>query len=168
MPNQQTWKDPSPESWAEQLLAHIRVHVSTELDALEEYQAIARESPDEHVRYVIELIMEDEERHHRLFDQFANALELSVTGLELTPRTPPWGGVHGKERLLAVTHRLLNLERDDIQMLEALKVQLETVAHHTLWGLLITIMEMDTRKHIAMLQSLERLVEDSVDLETET
>ncbi len=97
---------------------------------------------------------EDEVRHHRLYEEWALTVREMVVVTEpghaipgLTPKSDP-------ERLIAAVDDLLAVEKDDAQQLKALDKSLKNVRHTTVWPLLVELMEMDTRKHIKILEFL--------------
>src|SRR5579884_3030738 len=57
------------------LLAHER----DEEGVIAAYETFAKDVPSEVVRYLIELIVEDERRHHRVLDGLANSIRAQAT-----------------------------------------------------------------------------------------
>jgi len=140
----------------EVLLRHLDRHVANEQDVLASYARFARSEPD-FVRYLVHLITEDEERHHRILRQMVNRVVGDI-GLQETSPSVPSVEFHGADRarLLEETARFLELERDDLADLEELA---EVLRHQRLRGLiplLVEVMELDTRKHITILEFIGR------------
>ena len=104
--------------WEEELYGHLISHVDNERDILVGYQQAAAESGSPAFRYLASLIIEDEIRHHRIFDDLAEALRADA---ELRPETPQvprldgWGP--NRERILALTESLIAQEEHDAQEL---------------------------------------------------
>jgi rubrerythrin len=142
--------------WDEHLLRHFHEHVEGEQELLEAY-AEFRDAAPEHVRYLVELILDDEARHHRLFQELVNRLKSDIDYKDYGPKVP----YLTKERadrtsLLAATQRLLDFEREDEKSLERLHKELRPVQDTTLFSLLVELMQLDTKKHIAMLKFIQR------------
>jgi hypothetical protein len=134
----------------EGLYRHLSEHVSSEADLLASYRELA-EAPDtpEAARYLIRLIVEDEERHHRLFHEMTAALGNqwgpSPDAAPDLPYGPP------SRALEEVTIRFLAAEREDQKQLRALRREMRPFRNTTLWTLLVELMEHDTAKHIHLL-----------------
>ena len=64
-------------------------------------------------------------------------------------------------RLVAALDDLLAVEKDDAQQLKTLEKSLKDVRHTTVWPLLVELMEMDTRKHIKILEFLREHAEQT-------
>ncbi len=54
--------------------------------------------------------------------------------------------------MVALTESLLERERSDAADLRRLSSRLDTLKDDTMWQLLVRLMEMDTAKHIAILE----------------
>ena len=133
-----------------ELLAH---HDHEEAPLLAAYRSLAT-GTDGVVRYIIDLILEDECRHHRLLVEMATAMAWSGVGADSGPRTPALGlGVNPE--VVRLTRKLRRSEQADRRALRAIHRRLRPFADETLWSLLVNLMEHDTEKHIAMLRFLE-------------
>jgi hypothetical protein len=147
-------------SWDVELYDAFRAHVQEESDLLDSYLRLGAslESPD--VAYLVDLIVEDEQRHHRLFEQLAETLRADI---ELGERADAVPDVPVRRAdaaaLRAATAALLRFEREDARRLKLLRRSLKPVAQTTLWPLLVETMELDTRKHILILEHLQRIAE---------
>ena len=104
-------------------------------------------------QYLASLIIGDEIRHHRMFKELASALR---TDAEFRPEPPAiprldhWGPDNA--RLVELTTQLLDREHADADELHRLVRQLKDMRDATMWQLLIKVMEMDTAKHIEILE----------------
>lgn len=137
--------------WAQRIIERLREHMDSERDALTEYARLAEDAPDDHVRFLMALILEDERRHHRLFAEMADSLEREIEhrdGGEL----PELRRTADTAALRAETKKLLDLERDDIGELRRLRREISKVEDTRWWSVLFDIMEADNRKHIAILE----------------
>jgi hypothetical protein len=143
--------------WEEGLYEHLTAHESNERGTLEEYQEAAAASGSAAFLYLASLIAEDEKRHHRIFDDLASALR---TDAELrseqpaVPRLDNWGP--DPAHVVELTERLMEREREDAKDLDRLNRELKDVRNTTLWGLLIKMMEMDTEKHLEILEFVRK------------
>ena len=57
------------------LYAHLTNHIATERGLLEEYSDIADRTESRAFRYLVNLLIEDEIRHHRIFSELAESVE---------------------------------------------------------------------------------------------
>ena len=106
------------------------------------------------VRFTLDLIAEDEGRHHRLYDEWARTVREMVLVTEPGDAVPDLTREPDPDRLVAAVDDLLAVEKDDAQQLKVLEKSLKDVRHTTVWPLLVELMEMDTRKHIKILEFL--------------
>jgi rubrerythrin len=143
--------------WEQDLYDHLTSHVANERDLLSGYQQAAADSSSPAFRYLTALIVEDEIRHHRVFEELASSLR---TDAELRPQEPAipylddWGG--DPQRVIELTERLCAQEESDAAALKKLSRQLSDVKDTTLWQLLVKLMEMDTAKHIEILRFVRK------------
>jgi len=150
---------PDDEWWLR--IAHaFDVHVRDERYVLSRYQELASSTTDPGTRFLLELIVEDERRHHALFEQ----LRASISGA--TPEdgpavpAPPNPEPEHISELLAQTTRFLEIEHGDASGLRLLARDLKPRAHETLWRLLVELMLLDTEKHIRILTYLKQRLDE--------
>lgn len=143
--------------WEETLYEHLTTHEEDERELLIEYQQAAQQSKSPAFSYLVSLIVEDEVRHHRLFADLAESLR---TDAELRPEEPviPRLGRWGPDpsHIVELSERLIEHERQDLQLLRHLRREMTDVSDTTLWDLLIRLMEADTSKHIEILDFARR------------
>jgi hypothetical protein len=143
--------------WEREIFDHLTQHIIQERELLAEYVDAATETESRALAYLIDLLVEDERRHHRLFKQLALSLKASA---ELQPDSPPVPRMdfdkENRIEVLEVTERLLEREEGDLLELKHLCKELSDVKDTTLWGLLVELMERDTDKHIAILRFAQR------------
>lgn len=134
-------------TWDESVLDRLADHVVAEREVLAEYEKAAEsvEAPD--VRYLIRLILDDERRHHRVFEEMARSVQGAQEWRQLEPQVPGLGRRPLPEEVRRLTEHLLAVEREDARELKALRRQLKPVADTTLWALLVDLMALDTEKH---------------------
>ena len=150
--------------WWATVIHEFRTHVREESEFLAAYEGLVADSEDESVRFLLELIIGDERRHHDLFSSLADA---SVAA-DAVPAGPSRSGsslsgpslsAEQARRLLEPTARFLQAERDESRKLAALRAQLKPVRTDTLWPLLVELMEIDTAKHVRILSYLHDRLE---------
>ena len=132
---------------------HLVSHVELEQDAFAEYVAATQGTKSNALRYLVNLIVEDEKRHHQMFADMARSLKAEIE--ELTPETLVPGLDFDRidqTGTVEIIDRLLHLELDDKVELKELRRQVRDVEDTTLWGLLVELMQRDTDKHIAILR----------------
>jgi rubrerythrin len=142
--------------WEEKLLAHLIRHTEGEQDLLASYADLAADAP-EHVRYLVKLILDDEARHHGLFQEMVNTLADQIEFRDTEPQVPYVYYV-GSDRLKLIeeTKRFIELEKQDLKDLKALERELKPVRHSMLLFPLVKMMELDTKKHIALLEFVRK------------
>jgi rubrerythrin len=143
--------------WERSLFTHLTEHVQNERVLLEAYVEAGRATNSKALAYLINLLIEDEQRHHRLFAELADSLK-SEAELRREEPTVPRMDFDQVDRvaLLETTDRLLANEKKDRHELKNLRREMRDVADTTLWGLLVELMERDTDKHIAILSFAKR------------
>jgi hypothetical protein len=140
----------------EELLAFIATHVASETEMLAAYQATAADTPDEYVRYLLQLIISDEQRHHQLLGEMANYLRAGIDGSDLRPRIPWLTRPKQPSSLRAATQRLIQAERRDRRQLRRYRRRLRPLRHTSLLGVLVDTMLLDTKKHLLLLHAVHR------------
>ena len=140
----------------EKLLAFIAAHVTSEAHLLASYQSTCADTPDEYVRYLLELILGDEQRHHRLLGEMANYLRAGTDGTALRPHTPWLTRPKQPLALRDTTQRLIRAERRDRRELRRFRRRLGPLKSTTLLGVIIDSMLLDTKKHLMLLRAVRR------------
>ena len=128
-------------------------HGREEAELLERYQRFVDESEPPAVRYLVELILEDEQRHHRVLEDLANTIAWgSVQGTpgHVVPSFPV--RFRGNPAFRSETQALLHHELRDRTQLRRLRRRLRTYGEVASWELLIDLMRSDTAKHIRILR----------------
>jgi rubrerythrin len=141
--------------WEHELFTYLTEHTRREGAMLQEYATIAEQTESKALAYVINLLLEDERRHHRFFNELAASLksEAELSGVEpVIPRLDLRRVARAE--LLEITDRMLESEKSDALELKRLRKDLKDVEDSTLWGLLVDIMSRDTEKHVAILRFL--------------
>ena len=146
----------SPEFSAVQRLMHeFQTHESDEARWLAIYGKLAHESEDPLIRFLFNLIVADEERHHEIIDHIISGLkdELAWTSAEKRVARPPDQNRRAKE-FLETVERLLAVERDGIAEYEKL-IKRSKGFHQDVFAMLCKTMIHDSLKHIGILDFLK-------------
>jgi len=140
--------------WEQQLYDYVCDHVATEGAMRDQYQQLADdETSSPAFRYVANLILADEHRHHQIFNDLAESIkQMAEIRLEDEPIPSLRGLRADRIRIMAVTDRLLDAEHADAKELKKLAKNLGELRDTTLWGLLVDLMQIDTQKHIKILE----------------
>jgi rubrerythrin len=128
--------------------------VEGERDLLQQYRSAAKTSPSKALRYLVDLLIEDEIRHHRIFTDLAESLKNDALLRAGDPSIPyiDFDQESNRDAVIDLTDQLLQREQADAQELKRLRRELRDVKDTSLWGLLVDVMERDTQKHIAILK----------------
>ena len=138
-----------------ELFDHLVRHLDAENQLIDDYEKLAAQAGG-HVAYLLRLIIEDEQRHHRLFEEWCNSLRSDAEFRPVEPQVPYLGSAAEPGEVKTVIDRFLAVERADRKDLARLRKQVRDQRDLTLWDVLLEVMDLDTQKHIAMLQFLER------------
>jgi hypothetical protein len=140
--------------WEQELYDYVCDHVATEGAMLDQYQRLADDTTGSPAfRYVANLILADERRHHQIFNDLAESIkQMAEIRIEDEPIPSLRGLRADRVRIGAVTDRLLDAERADAKELKKLAKNLGELRDTTLWGLLVELMQDDTAKHIKILE----------------
>lgn len=150
-------------AWDTRALEQLEAHLRLEGGVLSEYEQLRAETGGE-LTYLIDLIIEDERRHHQMLSDIAMVLRAADQGddgpgashdldpvlSESTPET--------RHQLLAHTERMIELEREDDKALKELADALKPIADTTIWELVVDVLILDTRKHERILKGIEHLI----------
>lgn len=136
------------------LVELLAKHGSEEGRILNEYERLAATTSDPAARYLIDLVLQDERRHHRMLVEVATAMAWDTLGSTETS-VPPLGW-HLDEDLLDASRRMRRYEEQDRRELQALRKKLRPFEETTVWALIVDLMLLDTQKHAKILKFLER------------
>jgi len=129
-------------------------HGRAEGAILDSYRQIAeRSNVDPAVRYLVGLILEDEKRHHAVFEEMANEIRSFCWEIPVEPSLPMMAARSDPD-LLAATKRLLAFEKRDAKELRRLRRLLRDSPASSLDPLMVEMMLLDTAKHIAILEHI--------------
>lgn len=138
------------------LVKHLEQHLADEQSILGDYRRLA-ESDDEPVRYIAQLILEDEERHHRVLGEMLNQIRSSAWLVEQEPHVPFVRKSRDARELRKSVKRFQAIERHDLRKLRSFRRRLALLRRDSLNEVLVSALILDTRKHLLYLRRLERL-----------
>ncbi len=137
-----------------ELVELLARHGSEEGALLERYQRFIDDAPTTYVRYLVQLIVDDERRHHRLLTELANAIAWGSSEWSPDPAMPTMASAVDQDEgqvLLRETRVLLQSEKRDRIALKRLRKRLRAYADTTMWTLVVDLMLLDTEKHTQIL-----------------
>ena len=147
----------SPEfSSVQRLMNEFQSHADHEEQWLTNYQAIGKEASDPLIRFLLGLIVDDEQRHHELTRRMITKLkdELAWTRAEgLAPRF--YEKAEKRTHLLSSVESFLDAERKGIKEYQRLKKESQGM-YRDVFALLYTTMIHDSHKHIGILEFLRQ------------
>jgi hypothetical protein len=138
--------------WQLEMHDHFAAHVEAEAAMLERYESLADSSDSKAIRYLIDLISDDESRHHRVFEELHNAVEAEAESSAVEPRVPSLDRESHPDELLELTRVFLRIERTDAKELKRLRRRMRRLRGRSPWPLVVELMELDTAKHIHILR----------------
>jgi bacterioferritin (cytochrome b1) len=144
----------------ERLLNEFEGHEAKEEKSLEYYRKVMGEMPDAMSRFLLQLIVSDEEKHRAVIHAMAATLKGSLNW------SKPPGSLEGdrdnaaaRQRFLAVTDDFIKLEREGIKEYKNLLKASEDY-YHGLFKILISAMIRDSEKHTELLEFLRARLEE--------
>ena len=146
----------------EQLTNSFKAHERDEQRFLEEYRDIVERHENPLMRFLLQMIMSDEEKHHALVHSIAETLNADLVGLRSDERLPKLGGISAeeKETLQKLTAEFIQTEKEGIRQYKAL---LKPSRNHYR-GLLVLLIETiihDSEKHLMILRFIDEKLRES-------
>ena len=143
----------------ERLLNEFEAHEAKEEKSLEYYRKVMGEMPDAMSRFLLQLIVSDEEKHRAVIHAMAATLKGSLNWSK-----PPGSlesdrdSAAAQQRFIAVTDDFIKLEREGIKEYKNLLKASEDY-YHGLFKILISAMIRDSEKHTELLEFLRARLE---------
>lgn len=149
------------EVWARRLATELQEHLDEDRDVLGRYSELVRTTSDERIRYLVHLILDDAVRHQRMLQEMVNWLRAESETREVSgPRVPDHDATSTEaseaRSAIALAGEVLDAERGHERRMRELRHRVEAVADTAWWGMLLTTMELDTKKHVRMLEYIRR------------
>src|SRR6266581_3363157 len=144
-------------SAVELLLNEFEAHEEKEEKSVEQYRKMLEDMKNPVNRFVLQLIISDEEKHRAVTHAMVSTLKGSLTW------TKPEGSLEtgaddvaaNNGKLLAVTEEFINLEKEGVKEYKSL-VKESTDYYHGVFQILLNSMIRDSEKHIELLQFLRQ------------
>jgi rubrerythrin len=148
-------KRPGEISPIERLLNEFEAHETKEEKSLEYYKKIMGDMPNPATRFLLQLIISDEEKHRAVIHAMVATLKGSLTW------TKPAGSLEGgagdlaavNGKLLEATDEFIRIEKEGIKDYKTL-IGESSGYYHGLFKVLMDSMIRDSEKHIELLEFL--------------
>jgi rubrerythrin len=145
-------------SHVEKLLNEFEAHEGKEEQTIDGYRKILSDVQNPVTRFVIQMILSDEEKHRAVTHSMVSTLKGSLTW------TKPAGSLEGgadesnvNRQLLAVTDEFIELEKSGIKEYKVLLKQ-SADYYHGLFKILLNSMIRDSEKHVELLEFIRQRV----------
>ena len=148
------FKTPEGISPVERLLNEFESHEQKEEKSLEYYRKVIHELPNPMTKFILQLVISDEEKHRAVVHAMVATLKGSLNW------SKPSGSLEGGTRagadpkLLEVTDQFIRLEKEGIKEYKTLLNE-SSGYYHGLFKILIDSMIRDSEKHVELLQFLK-------------
>ena len=145
----------------ERLLNEFEAHEAKEDHALEFYKKTLAHMPSPLTRFLLQLIVSDEEKHRAVVHAMVSTLKGSLTWTRPADSLENTGAVTGSTKeILNVTDELLRLEKDGITEYKTL-LKASSGYYRGVFKILIDSMIRDSEKHVELLEYLKRNLKDA-------
>jgi hypothetical protein len=150
--------------WATELADYLTEHLHSDNQTLHAYTHLSQKAKDERVCYLLNLILDDAVRHNRLFHEMVNWLRAESEPRDVPGiRLPGTGGYPQESHEVAgQVKALLEDEARHARELRRFKRQVDDVEDTKWWTILIEMVELDTKKHIRVLEEIRDYLADTV------
>lgn len=147
-------------SHVEKLLNEFEAHEGSEEQTIESYRKIVSDVRNPITRFLMQMILSDEEKHRAVTHSIVSTLRGSLTW------TKPVGSLEGaadeagvNRQLLAITDQFIALEKTGIKEYKVLLKQSEDY-YHGLFKILLKSMIRDSEKHVELLEFIRQRVKE--------
>jgi bacterioferritin (cytochrome b1) len=145
-------------SHVERLLNEFEAHEGKEEQTIENYRKVLSDVQSPVTRFVMQMILSDEEKHRAVTHSMVSTLKGSLTW------TKPAGTLEGRadetninRQLLAMTEEFIELEKSGIKEYKVLLKQ-SADYYHGLFKILLNSMIRDSEKHVELLEFIRQRV----------
>ncbi len=154
---QQLGETPAPEiSEAEQLMNEFEAHDGKEGEFIRCYKEIAEKSNNPLIKFLLQLIISDEEKHHAVIHAMASSLRGGLTWSKPWDAIPSLGELDEERRkLLKLTWDFIEHEKEGIREFKKL-VKSSKGYYQGLFALLLKLIIHDSKKHVEVLEFLRQ------------
>lgn len=145
-------------SQAERLLAELEAHEGKEGDFIENYRRVLADLRNPVTRFVMQMVLSDEEKHRGVIHSMVSTLKGSLTW------TKPAGTLEGgadetaiNRELVAVTDQFIELEKSGIREYKVL-LKDSVDYYQGLFKILLNSMIRDSEKHVELLEYIRERI----------
>lgn len=142
--------------WDRRIAVLLARHAMDEEHVLDSYRWLLEQPLSPAVRYLVRLIVEDEERHHRLLQEMARSVAWGPVSDLRSDTIPALTPPADADQLTDLTDSYLSVERNDLAELKHIAREFRSLADSSPLRLLVDLMMLDTEKHIRILQFIKR------------
>ena len=148
-------------SEAEHLLEEFESHDVKEGEFIRAYKEIAENSKDSLIKFLLQLIISDEEKHHAIIHAMAASLKGSLQWTKQEGAIPSLSDLgEEKDKLLELTADFIDHEKQGIK--ETKKLAKECAGYYRgLFPLLLKATIHDSEKHVEVLEFLRNRVKEA-------
>jgi rubrerythrin len=154
-------KTPEGISPIERLLNEFEAHEAKEERSLEYYKNVLKEMPNPLTRFLMQMIISDEEKHRAVIHAMVATLKGSLTW------TKPAGSLEGagdaakrNVELREATEAFIRLEKEGVREYKTL-IKDSSSYYHGLFKVLLDSMMRDSEKHVELLEFLKENIKDA-------
>jgi len=141
---------------AERLLSEFENHDVKEGEFIRRYKEIAEKSKDSSIKFLLQMIISDEEKHHAIIHAMASSLRGSLNWTKPKDVIPLLSEVgEEKAELLRLTADFIKHEREGVKETKKL-VKSSKGYYQGLFPLLLKSMIHDSEKHVEILDFLRQ------------
>lgn len=145
----------------ERLLNEFEAHEAAEEKSLESYRKAAASMPNPMTRFLMQLIISDEEKHRAVIHAMAATLRASLTWTKPADSLEDYGDLPLTDgQLRQVTDEFIALEKQGIRDYKALMKE-SSEYYHGLFKILLDSMVRDSEKHIEILEFLKQSLKEA-------
>ena len=145
-------------SQAERLLTELEAHEGNEGDSIENYRRVLADLRNPVTRFVMQMVLSDEEKHRAVIHSMVSTLKGSLTW------TKPAGTLEGgadetaiNRELVAVTDQFIELEKSGIREYKVL-LKDSVDYYQGLFKILLNSMIRDSEKHVELLEYIRERI----------
>lgn len=144
-------------TWEQRLYDMITEHEHDEEEVITAYRNFVERTDSDAVRYLLGLIVDDEERHRRVLGQLADTVRAEATFEHRGPAIPRIDVHTPNPELAEATDRFIEIERRDRDELGRLESEISRVSGSPLAELTVALVRSDTERHITILRFISQL-----------
>jgi hypothetical protein len=148
------------DSLSERLLRAMRLHVEEEDASVRAFKSVAAVTDDPAVRLLLNVIVEDEERHHGLLQRMAESFREELTGVYSSGALPSGTGSKPPAEVIETVRTSLHKEHEGVAKIRQIAQQ-NTALYGGLFSLLMETMALDSQKHEHVLTFILKRLEDA-------